>query len=327
MGIGIGGAMFGGSLFSGYQGKRTADKSRRSANKQYRQTRADLEPYREAGSNALNAYTDRLGINPGFTPLGYDEWSAQNPAGGYERVSNEDGFSGNVWNPNLNPGGQAGYQNYLKANPATEAGQGPSYNTDLPQYQAADYQRGGDFDFNLQADPGYQFALQEAMNQANRGMASQGGFNSGNRLAALTDRAAGVASQYANDAFNRQFATSKENFGRGLTDYGIRDERAKNAFNVASGQEKDLYGREQNYLTRLGNLAGSGQNAAAQMGAFGAQNVANQTQANMFGANSMNNAVQGGISNYLMYDYLNNPPTRPSIGANSWTDSNGYGVG
>jgi hypothetical protein len=105
--------------------------------------------------------------------------------------------------------------------------------------------------------------------------------------------------------------TSRENYNRGLTDYGIRDERSLRDFNIASGQERDLYGREQNYLNRLNNLAQSGQNAAGQTASAGFQNVGNQIAANNFGANSINNAVQGGISNYLIGNALQQPNTVP----------------
>ncbi len=289
------GGIVGSSLSSAYLGDKSADKQSDLSQGQYDQTRSDLGPYREAGVNALNQYTNQLG--------GYNTALPQYNAANY--------------------------------NPTTQL---PSYtdNTNLPQYNTT-----GDFNFDLQSDPGYQFALDEAMKQANRGQASIGGFNSGNRLAELTDRATGVASQYANDAFGRQLASSQENYGRNLTDfgisqgqeqdlygrnltsfgiaqeqekdlynrnltdYGVRQDQALTDYNIASGQESDLYGRNQNYLNQLSNLAGSGQNAAVQTGGFGAQNTSNQINAEQFGTNSLNNAVQGGISNYLTYDWLN----------------------
>jgi len=294
----------GGSLSSGVLGAQSADKQSSLSQGQYDQTRSDLGPYREAGVNALNQYTNQLG--------GYNTALPQYNAASY--------------------------------NPTTQL---PSYtdNTNLPQYNTT-----GDFNFDLQSDPGYQFALDEAMKQANRGQASIGGFNSGNRLAELTDRATGVASQYANDAFGRQLASSQENYGRNLTDfgiaqgqeqdlygrgltsfgiaqgqeqdlynrnltdYGIRQDQALTGYNIASGQESNLYGRNQNYLNQLSNLAGAGQNAAVQTGGFGTQNTSNQINAEQFGTNSLNNAIQGGMSNYLTYDHLNQPQQWQSTG-------------
>jgi len=245
MALGIGAAIFGGSLASGLLGKKSADKQAKISRQQFAQTRSDLEPYRTAGVNALNQYQDQLG--------------------GY--------------NQNL-----------------------PQYTdpTNLPEYNSL-----GGFNFDLEGDPGYQFALSEAMNQTNRAQAGLGNFNSGNRLAALNDRAAGVASQYANDAFNRQFQQSQANYGRNLTDFGIASGQEQDLYNrnltgfgIASGQEQDLYGRNQNYLNQLQGLTGSGQNAAAQTGAFGAQAAGQQIGAERFGAGSINNALQGGMSNY-----------------------------
>jgi len=282
------GGIVGSSLSSAYLGDQSADRQADLSQGQYDQTRSDLAPYREAGVNALNQYTNQLG--------GYNTTLPQ-----YNNTS-----------------------------------QLPTYtdNTNLPQYNTT-----GSFNFDLQSDPGYQFALDEAMKQANRGQASIGGFNSGNRLAELTDRATGVASQYANDAFGRQLASSQENYGRNLTDFGIAqgqeqdlygrgltsfgisrdlesDQYNRNLtdFNIASGQESDLYGRNQNYLNQLSNLAGAGQNAAVQTGGFGAQNTSNQINAEQFGTNSLNNAIQGGMSNYLTYDYLNQPQQWQSTG-------------
>jgi len=325
------GGIVGSSLSSAYLGDKSADKQSALSQGQYDQTRSDLGPYREAGVNALNQYTNQLG--------GYNTTLPQYNAASYNPTTNL---------PQYNNTSQL-----------------PSYtdNTNLPQYNTT-----GDFNFDLQSDPGYQFALDEAMKQANRGQASIGGFNSGNRLAELTDRATGVASQYANDAFGRQLASSQENYGRNLTDfgiaqgqeqdlygrgltsfginrdlesdqysrdltsfgiaqgqeqdlynrnltdYGIRQDQALTGYNIASGQESDLYGRNQNYLNQLSNLAGAGQNAAVQTGGFGAQNTSNQINAEQFGTNSLNNAIQGGMSNYLTYDHLNQPQQWQSTG-------------
>lgn len=134
----------------------------------------------------------------------------------------------------------------------------------------------GTFDFNLEADPGYIFARDEALKGTSRQFAAQGMRNSGNVLAALSDRGAGMASQYTNDAWNRQFG-----------EYGDR-------------------------LNRYQSMAGMGQTANAnvgQAGSYAAQGVGNSygntAAAEYYRAGTNNNAVQGGIDNYLYYDYLN----------------------
>ena len=63
----------------------------------------------------------------------------------------------------------------------------------------------------------------------------------------------------------------------------------------------DIWGRQM-------GLANMGANAATNTGSFGAQNAGNQINASQFGAGSINNAVQGGISNYMLNDYLNQNP-------------------
>jgi len=190
----------------------------------------------------------------------------------------------------------------------------------LPQFGNQDQ-----FNFNLEADPGFNFARDQATNAVNAAQASQGGFNSGNRLAALADRITGLSSQFANDAFNRQSSQSNTNFGRDLTRFGLDTNRNNQNFNrnltrfgIESDQENQLFGRDQARLNRLASLAGVGQTSANQLGAFGqntatnignalTQNAATQGQLGIAGANSLNNAIQGGTSNFLLNNALQQP--------------------
>ena len=143
------------------------------------------------------------------------------------------------------------------------------------------------FDYNLQADPGYNFAVNEATRGVNRAAAGQGQFNSGNRLAALADRITGMASQYANDAFNRQQSSYLTN-----------------------------YGANQDYLNRQASIAGLGQTGVSQAVSAGNNMVSNNANALLNNANvqgnaaynqwgGINNAIQGGIGNYIAYDQNN----------------------
>jgi len=202
----------------------------------------------------------------------------------------------------------------------------------LPQFGNQDQ-----FNFNLEADPGYNFAKNEATNAVNAAQASQGGFNSGNRLAALGDRIAGISSQFANDAFNRQKSQSDTNFGRDVQRFGFDRDRNQQQygrnltqFGLDSDREGQLYGRDQTRLNRLSSLAGVGQTSANQQGTMGAnlasnigntltQTAATQGQLGMQGANAINSAVQGGMSNYILNNALNKPM--------GYTDPYGYGVG
>jgi hypothetical protein len=207
---------------------------------------------------------------------------------------------------------------------ARPSGDLPSYGYEGQQPQFA----GGDrFDFNLEADPGYNFARDEGIRATNREMAAGGKYGSGNRLAAIADRVTGVASQYADQAFRRQMASSGENYGRDVQEYGFdvnregRDySRGLTDFGLGYQREQDLYGREQDVLNRYASMAGLGQTAVGQSGAAGSNmanaigniNMANAQQqiaASNTGYGSANAALQGGISNYLTYQQLQQPAT------------------
>lgn len=174
------------------------------------------------------------------------------------------------------------------------------YDTDIPIFE-----QGEDFKFDLESDPGYKFAVAEAEKAVNRGAASQGKFNSGNRLAELADRIAGTASLYANDAYNRQMGTYKTNYGNDVQDYQFR-----------VGENRDLYGRDQDEKNRWASMAGVGQTAANSLGNYG-QNYANTMgNLNLTGAQgkaksandwwgSLNNGLQGYMNNSLFNTYLN----------------------
>ena len=137
------------------------------------------------------------------------------------------------------------------------------------------------FDFNLEDDDIYKFSRDEALKATTRQMNAQGFGNSGNILTELNDRAVGVAGQYQNDAFNRQFGIHQDYQGQGnaLLNMG--------------------YGATQ-------NQAGAWQNNAGAYTGIGMQQMQNDMANDRFKYGSINNAVQGGISNYLTYDALKN---------------------
>lgn len=198
---------------------------------------------------------------------------------------------------------------------------------DLPEYSYGgvqpEFTDRGRFQFDLESDPGYQFARDEGIRATSREMAGGGKYNSGNRMAAIADRVTGIASQYADQAFRRQLATSGENYGRGVQEYGFdvgregtEYGRGLTEYGIESQREQDIYGRNQNYLNRLSALSGTGQTAVAQSGAAGSNmanavgniNMANasaqgQAAGTRYGA--YNSAIQGGIQNYMLYNYMN----------------------
>lgn len=132
------------------------------------------------------------------------------------------------------------------------------------------------FQFNYQADPGYQFRLDQANKALERSAAARGGLFSGGTMRSLTQLNQDMASQ----------------------EYG-------NAYNRAYGQYTDN-------LNRLQSLAGYGQNTATNLGNAG-QNMANQVsnnygqaanaQAASYGAqaNAWGNVLNNGSQAYSLY--------------------------
>ena len=191
----------------------------------------------------------------------------------------------------------------------------------------------GRFRFNLEEDPGYQFARDEALRATGRAM-SAGGYNqSGNLLNALSDRAASVASQHANDAFQRQAGAYGLNMnranalqGRRMDQFNANMGRSNQLFNqrmATHGANMDrsnvLYGRDQNRLNRLQQLVGMGYDAASQRAAnnmtAGTQMAAIWTgaapaaqQNRQFQLQTLNNAIQGGLRNHLLQQYIDKQP-------------------
>ena len=109
---------------------------------------------------------------------------------------------------------------------------------------------------DFEADPGYQFRLDEGMKAIERSAAARGGLNSTSTMQGLANFNQGIASEEYNNAFNRFNAN--------------RDAR----------------------YNRMANLAGIGQVATNQVGSAG-QNFANQYGMNM--VNAANARAAGNI--------------------------------
>lgn len=138
----------------------------------------------------------------------------------------------------LAPYQQAGAQGLEALRAGTLGG---DFQTDVPQFQ---------YDpFEFEADPGYQFRMQQGLQGVERGAAARGGALGGGTMKALQQYGQGLASQEYGQEFDRY--------------------RGERAFDY--GQLSDLYGRNvQQQGIRYGglqNLAGIGQRAAgAQAG-------------------------------------------------------------
>jgi hypothetical protein len=101
---------------------------------------------------------------------------------------------------------------------------------------------------------------------------------------------------------------------------GISGEGVKEGVRFASGQAS---GEFNNFTQRLLQIAGlgaagittsanAGMTSAGQIGAAQVNAGNNRASAYMAGAQGVNNAVQGGISNYLLNQYLQKPPVTSS---------------
>lgn len=136
----------------------------------------------------------------------------------------------------------------------------------------------GSFKFNFEADPGYQFRLQEGQKAMDRSAAARGNLLSGGQAKALTQYNQGMASQEYGNAFNRA-----------MQQHSVESARKGDQFN------------------RLATMAGVGQTASQQMQAAGnvyGQQVGQGTL-NMGNALANNALNKGNIQANLMGAYGN----------------------
>lgn len=155
---------------------------------------------------------------------------------------------------------------------------------------------------DFEADPGYQFRLDEGQKALDRRLAAGGQFYSGRSLKDTINYNQGMAKQEFGAAFDR--------------------------FNVGNT----------NRFNRLAALSGIGQTAANQTGAAG-QNYANQAGSNMIGAgnaqaagmvgqaNAWNGAIGQGVSAYQQNSLMNQLQAPSSYGGYSSYAGNGGGAG
>lgn len=155
--------------------------------------------------------------------------------------------------------------------------------------QSADFNK--DFSMaDFQADPGYQFRMDQGQQAIERSAAAKGGLNSGATLKSLDRYSQGLASDEYQNAYNR--------YNNNIT----------NRFN------------------RLSSLAGLGQTANGQVGAAG-QNYANQVGSNdmasgnasaaasMASANAINSGMGTGMNTWMQYQMMNKFAPQSSSGA------------
>ncbi len=244
----------------------------------FNQQRADQQPWREVGAATL----------PGLASLAGSGGAA--PAASIAQMYRQ--YLGRNAD-------QAGLQHWIDAyNNGTslqDIEKGISSAPEAVQaYSSGKVSPTGDFTMNdFQADPGYQFRLDEGQKALERSAAARGGLMSGATMKALTRYSQGVASDEFQNAYNR-----------------FNNDRT-NRFN------------------RLASLAGTGQTANNQLAQAG-QNYANQVSANnaamgnaqaassIASGNAVNNAIGTGMNTWMQYQMMNRAfPQASSSGGSS----------
>lgn len=280
------GAAYEGSQQAGRAAQRGANTATAESARQYDQTRADTAPLRSIQGGALDQLARLYG------------WAqpSQAAAMGGDLIISQGGIpTVDSARYQADPAYRYAWDKTLATEQATRPGWNgqPTYNmkgtnadfarlTDSLTKNIAEYQTqhpgsapgGGTGRPDMTAfteSPDYQFNLGEGQKGLDRALAAQGRSNSG--------------------------AAIKE---------GVR---------YASGMASGEYGRYVDRLLAAAGLGTTGVSIAANAGAQSAANIgayqmnAANTRANgyMQAAEGVNNAVQGGISNYLLYKYLNQP--------------------
>lgn len=128
--------------------------------------------------------------------------------------------------------------------------------------------------FNFQADPGYQFNLQQGTDAINNSAAAKGGVLNGGTLKALSQYTSGLADTTYNSAYQRYLAGSQNSYNQlaGLANLG---ENATSNTGAAGAASANAQG---NYLTQAGNAQAAGAVGAGNAFDSGLGTIANGAQ-------------------------------------------------
>ena len=200
----------------------------------FQQNRSDQAPWRTTGGAALGQLSNLMGFNSQATFNEKAYLDAHPDA--YQRMFDT---------------GVSAYEDAMKQYGGANSpdlqpffSQGPEFGSMSRDFSMADYQ----------ADPGYQFRLEQGAKALERAGAAKGMALSGAQMKGLTDYNSGMASQEYGNAYNRFMQNRTTRFGE------------------------------------LSNLAGLGQSSVGQTGQLGA-NTATQMSGNLTGAANMSGAA------------------------------------
>lgn len=258
--------------------ERSAQQATDAEREMFEQSRADMEPWRQAGMQSLNRLSFLMGlppvqVSPGVAPM---QQNALGGVGGSAAQFVPGGIRGRTPDMGENaPDILQGRQQMAgrEQNNMLMSGQGGAQGTG-PELMAPGGTP-GEFGMltrtftgaNLQDDPGYQFRLKEGQAALDRSASARGGMFSGAQLKGL-------------NRFGQEFASNE----------------FTNAFN------RDLANR-QSLFNMLSGVSGTGQVGAQQIGQQGMQ-LGQSIGSNLMGAGNarasgylaQGNAMQGGLN-------------------------------
>jgi len=193
------------------QGKRmenAANYSNLTQSQQYQQQRDDLEPWRQAGGNALGDLmagfghkAPELGENYGLNDQeiqlanNYKMLLEKSPA-----ANDKNSYFAKTWGAELEKLTKKSEEAKRLATPTTTTEEN-YFNKD---FSMADFEK----------DPGYAFRLAEGQKALERSAAARGGRNSGGTMKALQAHGQGMASEEYANAFNRYNANRDSRYNR-----------------------------------------------------------------------------------------------------------------
>jgi hypothetical protein len=268
-----------------------SDRANAISDAQFQQTRTDMAPWRNAGSSAIGQLSYLLGL-PGFEPrstapagqpgstqlrtlgsrgpvLSYQDLSGRERAPGMAQQLGMDEVSTGTGNP----AGPSYDYDPTTGEWTPAANGGGTYNTQLGDFGSLSRDFGiADF----QADPGYEFRLQQGQKALERSASAGGRLLGGGTLKALTRYGQDMGSQEYGRAFDRFNLNRNTRFNQLAAVAGIGQ--------TANGQLAQL--GQQNALTQGNNIMG----AATAAG-----------NATMAGAAGWNTALNNGVNNWLTY--------------------------
>lgn len=234
--------------------------------RQYNQTRQDLAPWRETGSQSIRTLGDLLGLNMmerPSAPSREDFYTTQAVGGG---VSGSTGsYGATPWRGQINNLLATGNSMGTGIRPQqTRTFDSQGYNQAMDEYrQALDAYQGYEpsgmllDEFGLddfREDPGYRFRLSEGQKAIDRGAAARGGFDSGATLKALNEFSQNTAANEFQNAFNRD-ATYKDRVYNYLMGVG---ESGRNAQGTVASVGSQTAGNISNLYGQQGNAQAAG---------------------------------------------------------------------